>query len=224
MRGRIQATFIAATLAIVGGCKVNMTADVYTTDLRDVAAGESGLTAPATMAFQVPGIDDCDEHTAEIAALMEGVLEDFSPKGCENLGMEAFLMASTQVPISMLESVATDAGSLFGLYVNAVDGRLATAVTLNLEKYELLSKRVKEKFFQDIELGQSKVLLSLNNDERGTARFIAPGSFVDGEPVLVEEPRSLERRHKAEILLSNVATSYLERHGSAPVFVLLPGG
>ena len=217
----IRASIAVAALIAISGCKVNMTADVYTTDIRDVAAGESGLTAPATMAFQIPGTDDCDEHTAEISALMEGVLEDFAPKGCENVGMESFLMASAQVPMSLSESVAADSGSLFGLHVTERDGRLGAAVTLNLDKYEVLSRRVKEKFFQVIDLGQSKVALHLNNDERGTVEFVSRGSFVDGDPVLTEETRRLDRRHKAEIVMSNVGTLYLERNGYAPVFALL---
>ena len=86
-------------LAAVAGCKLNLTADVYSTDLRAVMAGTAGITSPATMAFQVPDVEKCDEHTASIREIMVGVLEDFTPKGCKSESMDSFLLADTQMPI-----------------------------------------------------------------------------------------------------------------------------
>ena len=102
-------------LAAVAGCKLNLTADVYSTDLRAVMAGTAGITSPATMAFQVPDVEKCDEHTASIREIMVGVLEDFTPKGCKSESMDSFLLADTQMPIFNTEEAWQKADSLFGL-------------------------------------------------------------------------------------------------------------
>ena len=67
------------------------------------------------MAFQVPGTDDCDEHAAKISEVMEGVVNDFSPKGCESVEMNSFLLADTQLPILASEEAWNKSDSLFGL-------------------------------------------------------------------------------------------------------------
>ena len=218
-----RASAIAAAAVAIGvtaGCQINLTADVYTTDLRDAVAGTEGLTAPATMAFQVPGTDDCDEHAAKISEIMEGVVSDFSPKGCESVEMNSFLLSDTQMPIVASEEAWNESDSLFGLLALKIDDHIAVIVVMNLEKYGTLTARMKEKFHQTIDLGSSKISLVLNNDERGDISFGASDVFVNSEPVHLRETYSLQRRQRVEIRLSNVASAYLAKHGGATGFTL----
>ena len=169
-----RASAIAAAAVAIGvtaGCQINLTADVYTTDLRDAVAGTEGLTAPATLAFQVPSTDDCDEHAAQISEIMEGVVSDFSPKGCESVEMNSFLLSDTQIPIVASEEAWEESDSLFGLVALKKDDHIAVIVAMNLDKYGTLSARMKDKFHQTIDLGSSKISLVLNNDERGDISF-----------------------------------------------------
>ena len=209
-------------LAAVAGCKLNLTADVYSTDLRAVMAGTAGITSPATMAFQVPDVENCDEHTASIREIMVGVLEDFTPKGCKSENMDSFLLADTQMPILNTEEAWQKADSLFGLLlVKRPDPEhIGVAVVLNTRKYEVLTNRMKEKFYQTVDLSTSKVTLVFNNDERNAVTFVVRNAFVNAEPVHGEREYKLERRHKANIRLSNVATAYLAKEGVAGGFTL----
>ena len=218
-----RALAIAATVVAIGitaGCQINLTADVYTTDLRDAVAGTEGLTAPATMAFQVPSTDDCDEHTVEISKIMEGVVSDFSPKGCESVEMNSFLLSDTQIPILDSKEAWSQTDSLFGLIARKYDDQIAVVVVMNLDKYGTLTSRMKDKFHQTIDLGSSKISLVLNNDERGDISFGASDVFVNSEPVHLRETYSLQRRQRVEIRLSNVASAYLAKHGRAVGFTL----
>ena len=218
-----RASAIAAAAVAIGvtaGCQINLTADVYTTDLRDAVAGTEGLTAPATLAFQVPSTDDCDEHAAQISEIMEGVVSDFSPKGCESVEMNSFLLSDTQIPIVASEEAWEESDSLFGLVALKKDDHIAVIVAMNLDKYGTLSARMKDKFHQTIDLGSSKISLVLNNDERGDISFGASDVFVNSEPVHGRETYSLQRRQRVEIRLSNVASAYLAKHGGATGFAL----
>ena len=103
MARALKSIAAAAVLIVAADCKTNLTADIYSSDLRDTVAGTTGLTAPATMAFQVPGTDDCPEHTAEISEVMTGIMP-FAPRGCESADMESYLLADIQV-VSMQPDV-----------------------------------------------------------------------------------------------------------------------
>ena len=221
-----RASAIAAAAVAIGvtaGCEINLTADIYTTDLRDAVAGTEGLTAPATMAFQVPGTDDCDEHTASISEIMEGVVSDFSPKGCESVEMNSFLLADTQMPIVTSEETWNESDALFGLLTLKKDDHIAVTVVMNLDRYGTLAARMKDKFHQTIDLGSSKIILVVNNDDRGDISFAASDVFVNSDPVHGRETYTVQRRHRVEIRLSNVAAAYLAKHGFAAGFALTEG-
>lgn len=207
-------------LCLVTACKMNLTTDVYSTDLWDVAAGSEDLTTPATMGFEVPGTDDCDEHTAEISEIMAGVVTEFHPRGCERDGMESFLLADTQVPILDSLSKWHGSNSLFGIVVTALDDAISAEMFMNLDKYKILTERMEDKFHQSVDLAKSSVTVILNNDSRGSIEFSANGVFVNGEPVVTTSTFGLERRRKAEIKFSNVSTAYLAKYGSLGGVVL----
>ena len=211
-----------ATMVIVtaAGCKMNLTADVYTADLRDAVTGTEGLMAPATLALQVPDTNECAKHTAEIADIMEGVVADFSPKGCESVEIESFLMAEIRMPIVTSASAWSASDSLFGILVREQEDGIEASVAMNLEKYRLLTVRLQEKFFQTIDLATSTVVLSVNHDEREPVEVVAEGVFVNSEPVPDPTDFRLERRQRLEIRLSNVSTAYLAKQGVASGFVL----
>ena len=217
---RLAAPLLAA--AILAGCKLNLTADVYSSDVRDAMEGTAGISSPATLAFQVPSVDKCAEHTAKIREIMAGVLKDFTPKGCKRESMDSFLLADTQLPLFNSEEAWRKANSLFGLllYQNPDRPHIAVAIVLNTQKYGILTSRMKEKFHQTVDLSASKVTLVFNNDERNTSIFAVREVFVNAEPVHGRRDYKLERRHKANIRLSNVATASLAREGFATGFTL----
>lgn len=218
-----RASAIAVAVMAIGvtaGCEINLTTDIYTTDLRDAVAGTEGLSAPATMAFEVPGTDDCDEHATKISEVMAGVVNDFSPKGCESIEMDSFLLADTQVPIVTSDDVWNKSDALFGILAFKQDEVIAVAVIMNLEKYGTLTARMKDEFHQSIDLASSKISLVLNHDEREDVDFVVENVFVNSEPVHNPETYTLQRRHRVEIKLSDVATAHLTKHGFAAGFGL----
>ena len=215
---------IAAVLALatMAGCKLNLTADLYSTDLRAAKAGTPDLFAPATLAFQVPSVDKCDEHSASISEIMAGILDDFTPKGCKREDMESFLLGDTQMPLFVSEDEWIKSDELLGiiLFDRPDPEHIGIGVVLNTDKYGILTNRMNEKFHQTIDLSDSKVTLVLNNDERNSVTFAVIGAFVNSSPVLGEQEFKLNRRQKVDILLSDVATAFLAHKGVTAGFTL----
>ena len=218
-----QALMLAAAwLAVLGlaGCKMNLTADLYSSDIRDAASGTTGLSAPATLAFQVPGVDECAKHTAEISEIMAGVVQGFAPRGCSNVEMDSYLLADIQMPLVAPEAWG-QAEALFGLVVSQREsGDIEAMVGLNLDKYEILTSRMQDKFHQKVDLEKSNVTLVMNNDERTPANLSLRDKFVNALPVGGNSHHEVARRHKIEIRLSDVSTADLALTGLAGAFLL----
>ena len=217
------AAMLVALLLV--GCKMNLTTDIYSTDLRDAVAGTIGLTTPATLAMQVPSTDECDEHTKQISELMQGVVDDFAPKGCERADMDSFLLADIQIPIRASEEAWLQAGTLFGLVASQpheTKKHVVVALMMDRSKYETLITRMKKEFHQSVDLTASTVTMVLNNDGREPLQYRIRDVFLNGEPMHFTETRALERRRQSEIRLSNVGMAHLAREGSAVGFVIPP--
>ena len=210
---RLATVFLAVTA--MGGCKMNLTADIYSSDIRMAAAGTAGLTTPATMAFEVPSADaeECAENTAKIASIMAGVVNEFSPKGCVKRGLDSFLLADTQIPLLNSMGAWKEADSLFGMVLTAKEDKIHMAMTMDLVKYEILTRRMKDEFHQSVDLADSSITIVLNNDEAQPIRLTVNGVFVNSKPAAIDTDYELLRRHKAEIRFSNVATAYMATHG-----------
>ena len=213
----MKRTALAAIVLIglaAASCKMNLTTDVHWSNLQGAAIGTAGLTAPGTMAFEVPGTDECDEHASKISAIMSGVVEEFSPKRCERHGMNSFLLADTQIPVlgSILAWKSSDA--LLGIVAVVKEDQIEATMYMNLDKYGILTARMEDRFNRNVDLAASAIAIVLNNDAREAIEFEVDGVFVNGEPVLVASSYELQPRHRAEIRFSNVATAYLAKHGS----------
>ena len=217
-------TFAAAVLALalVTGCKMNLTTDLYSSDLRAVKTGADGIASPAAMAFEIPSTKKCDEYTAKIQEIVAGILKDFVPKGCKSENMNSFLVADTQIPIFNTLDAWKKTDVLFGiLLIERPDPEhIGVAITLDTEKYKVLTDRMNDKFHQTLDLAESKITLVLNNDERSPITFAVRDTFVNAVPVHGESEFTVERRHKADIRLSNVVAAFLEQKGIAEGFTL----
>ena len=222
---RNSAPIFAITIVClaIAGCKMNVEAELYSSDLRQVVSGTEGLTTSATLALPIASVDECEDSTSKIRAIMAGVVDDFTPKGCERQEMESFLMAEIQIPLVGSDTAWSTSNSLLGILGNEEEnGSIRAFARLNVDKFSILKQRVRDEFFQDLELRESKFVIILNNDERGDITFSAQGVFVNGNPmpIISNQNHELKRRHRADIRLSNVAMAYLEKNGIAGGFTL----
>ena len=216
---------IAAGLALLAGCKMNVTPEVYVSDLRAVADGEVGLTTPATLSIDIGSLDLCQEYAAQFKAMLSEMVREFSSRGCEGSGMDVGLAAGFQAPIvSSLEAWAA-ADSLYGILVSPQSryaGYVGVYFLVDPGRFVTLNTRVKSEFYQSIDLSSSRIKGVLNNDERTEARFTVNDVYLNGSPLqgLDRTEQTLARRHDAEVVLSNVALSALVQGQAVPAVLL----
>ncbi len=195
-----------------------MVADLYSSDLRAVALSGEILDTSGTMALQITSTSDCDEQTDSIARIMDGIVDSFSPRGCEQRGLESFLIAD--IDVKVLHAEESSLSSLFGIAVEEYRGDLYMQVLLNQEKFRTLNRRAADRYYQEIELDESTVKLNLNNDGSSPIRVFVDEAFVQGAPVL-SRSFQVDRRGKLEISLSNVSVAHLGDNGWAYGFRIL---
>ena len=217
---------MAVGLAVLAGCKMNVTPEVYVSDLRAVAGGEVGLTTPASIAIEVPSTDKCDEYTGKVAGVLTGILDDYEPRGCSNGGMNSYLNLEAQIPLYD-EAGAAESTSLFSVISTRIgnggryDGLVGVCLYLKQQRYALLNARMDDAFNQTLNLEKSKVGMLLNNDEKETLTYhVAGGAFLNGTPVYLREQFDLRRRRNAEFVFSNVGAAAMEAQGGICPIVL----
>ena len=217
------AVMLVFAVIVISGCKLDVTQEVYSSNLRDVALNAtSGLMFPMKMAIEIPSTQDCNEYKADVPEVLKGLFHSFSPRGCEEVEMDSWLIVDTQIPLTHIEETWHELDSLFGLLSEPeiLGDDIFLFAMLNLDKYKLLNKRMSDKFLQSINLTDSKIIVILNNDERESLYIHTVGVFVDNYPENQGVWYKLNHRESVEIKLSNVGAGSLARVGFARVLVL----
>ncbi len=214
--------------AMIAGCKLGVTPDLYLTDLREVAEqGTQGMQVPATLSFQIPSSTECEEYTGKVTALIAGSFSEFATKGCEDRAdepfmVESYLMANASLPLLRTREAFLKQESIFGIVTEAKpqENSILVAMVLNLDRFEALNRRVQGEFFQELELKNSVLEFTISNDGRDEDSFLVAGSFVNAEPAADVREFKLSRRQKADIRLSDVQVAHLARHGQVSLLRL----
>ena len=223
-------TVVAAGLAVVlSGCKMDVTPELFTSDIRAVAIeGVEDLTTPATLAIGVGSMDTCKKHAEKFAMILSEKVQSFSSRGCEGTGTDVELVSSIQIPL-VNEAVHWQiSGSMFGILVQPLEqygGAIGVFFLADAEQYETLNDQIRSEFYRSIDLKDSRVKVVLSNDERGEARFTVNDVYFNGKPIqgLERQEHTLDRRHDAEVVLSNVALNALvEGHPVATLLLAQP--
>ena len=110
-------------------------------------------------------------------------------------------------------------GSLFGVMALNIAGQIIVGVLMELDKYNVLTEQMNNKYFQSVDFTDSNIIVILSNDEHDTVVFTTSGVFINGH--LVDENTSfkLERRQRVEIKLSADASGFV-KDGGGVFFVL----
>jgi hypothetical protein len=218
----LKSMMLAGSIFVLAGCKMNMEADLYSSDLRAVADGDQEITTPATLFLPVSNTDKCAEETAKIAAIMQGIVDPFQPKGCERHGMDSYLLADLQLPVVDSADAWEQADALFGVISQRSESvsDINVFVMMDVDSYRTLSERVRDEFHQSLDLKESTFTVVLNNDERADMTAIIEHAYVNGQPAL-NAKASAPRREQVTVRLSNVSVEYLGENGFVPAFILL---
>ena len=219
---RIQVCVLAiAAVCIIAtaGCKAKMVATVYTSDVRLAVEGDTSMTATLDIALDVSSESNCKEHSSDIEEALRTQYSDVEFVGCEDAGFETFANFRVQAPIIVIDSEQSR-DTTAPVYVGVVeqDNGISIGFVVVGTRLENMKASLPESLtmYGDIE---AQFHASISNDERNSVKVLVGGAFANGSPVVLEEWFELKRRGIIDIMLSDVANSWLQMPGSnaAPI-------
>lgn len=212
-------------LALLAGCRLEMEADIYSSDVRMVANDPSKeLEVPVAFSIPILSADRCKEFIGEITKLAMNRLRKFRAESCKTVQFESFVEATAVVPLIYLNreefqatgniKMPTDSVLAF-LAVKAPDpGRSSLGLFVDPESYSKLQARIKSQYYQTFDIEQGRATINLTNDEATSNRYRAASVFRDGEPIPIIKEFDLERRQKTRLVLSELWMAELARGGA----------
>ena len=215
----IMKKLLIITFLFLTACKINFTADLYTSDLIELAKSNNPeiISLPMEIEFQVASCEDLNDEKR----IMSTYFSDFEFLGCDinSEDFSSYAKAKVSAPVTNTNSITND---LIGFHAYFSDDRAYVYVDtiINDKSFKELKNYVYEQTFQELKLSESKLIIHLNNDLRDAAVWIMP-SFVDSKPIAIETEFQLQIRQKLIIETSNVSNSYLEQNFWAPILSIV---
>ena len=195
-------------LVLVAACKPQVSADIYATDIMEVAETGESIEIPVRMGLPIQNEDECEEDKNKmLPALMKfgtGV-KFISCKELEGEMHDLLIVEMIGEVVRTPESGVSEIKGMFGVAVTQLDDGSFLVDFLKSKNVDMAVSEIDDNYqFQDIELSDIELHVSLHNDLRNTIKYEVDGSFVDGNPVDSPHIFELPRRGRIEIVPSNV--------------------
>tara|TARA_B100000700_G_scaffold222677_1_gene245420 strand:+ start:107 stop:760 length:654 start_codon:yes stop_codon:yes gene_type:complete len=204
---------------LLTSCKINFFADLYTSDLIELANSNNQkiLSLPMEVEFQVASCEDLDTEKR----IMSTFFSDFEFLGCD-LSSEDFMSyakAKVSTPVTNSNKIPDDLIGFHAYYSEDKTFIYLDAI-INSDYLKKLKDYFYEQTFQELTLSDSKLRINLNNDKEFIKVIIMP-SFVDGKAIALETEYELQKREKLTIETSNVSNSHLESSFWTPILSII---
>ncbi len=160
----------------------------------------------------------------ELVEAVASVFQKASLVGCEkvsgSLNDRMIIKATTLLFRNKPEEPKTSGYVLDFEAAHLQDGLRSVFIRFDLEKYELLKKRLRQvNSMASIKLEDASISVVLNNDLREPiVTVFSRGSFIDGRPADQAYQIPLNPRQEAILRLGDVKLAYLAQSGSALLF------
>ncbi|PIQ95457.1 MAG: hypothetical protein COV67_14830 [Nitrospinae bacterium CG11_big_fil_rev_8_21_14_0_20_56_8] len=211
----------------MAGCKINVSGDVIIGDLMNVAFGhKETILTPGTLRLEMSSLDTCQNERANLGASLERFFINFTPKTCEQSGMETYLLATIDIPVTASRDAwKMKTRSTFGILSKISDqiGGIEVEMLLHQGLFKELSKTIESKYFQKLDFSGSRLNLTLKNDQRALQVVLIADAFVNGDPVTVQKSIPIDPMNRLDIEISDVRREHLSRMGWVPMFSLVMG-
>lgn len=217
-------------LFLLTSCKLELDGEIFVADVIDVGEGKGTLYTPMNLSFEMSSKDTCNKDKEEISNILKNYFTNFVAKDCYSEDFNSFLRIGADIPI-IVDPVPGD-GQVdlsdksvisFGV-VKEENEQLwyyNSYIALNSQLFELISKKIEDKYYQSLKLNKTKIKLSINNDGRETEEVRFASSFVNGKPVVFPQNFKIERRQKIDFLGSDVTTAAFDQDKLAYIFTVV---
>jgi hypothetical protein len=206
-------------LVLVAACEPEVSADIYSLDVIEVAETGESIEFPVRMGLPIQSEDNCEEDKSKMLPALIKFGTGVKFISCEVLDGEMHDLLIVEMIGEMVrasDSGVPAIGEMFGVAVTQLDdGSLVIDFLKTKNVDEAVSEIDKNYQFQTVELDDIELRVSLNNDLINTIKYEIGGSFVNNNPV--DSPQIFEflRRGKIEVVPSNVRSQSFVITGKA---------
>ena len=212
-------TIIVLLFGTLSGCRIDVTTDIFLTDLKSVAKEKiKDFYAPAEFKLEMSTEKKCNEEKENIGMILNGYFDDIKVKNCISEGTNSFLLVSLVIPVigvAQHETKKSIIGILSSYYSKS--NTYQADIKINLDGLKLLNKKIKEKYYFDLDFKDSNIIFKFKNDGKSKEKINIQGSFVDGQPYVRYSYVEIGANKSMEIKFSNVKTSHFNKTGSTTV-------
>lgn len=229
---RIVFLFIAA--ALLAGCRVSASTELYIQDAREwLSRGEQVALPLQISAFVTGSVADCERtYWPQIAPVVERYFQKAKFLGCEERQGAIENLLKLEAEIGVVTRSTTNVPGLLAVSlapreVNINDGLKRQGVEVQIHANPEAASRLADELRSvnpliNLNVDAMRIAVLVNNDTKGTVDFVARAVFVNEAPSdVLGELKTVERRKRADIRLSDVQTAWLLSKGSAVAAVIL---
>lgn len=205
----------AFALLALAGCRVDIHADLYSSDIIAAVEGEE-LTTPVVFGI---GLPRCDENAPPLTAALETVVPNIEYIGCERDDFDT--LAKYRVPAAILDATDPSAMSddmigLFSIVVAKREGAYRIGSLWSSQAAQDVWNALPESLIEYKRFDpQPDLRATFNNDLRETIEIGTEDLFLDGKPIPDTTSHTLDRRGQVDLQLSDVSNESFRREGFA---------
>ena len=212
LRSKTPIALILLGLFLISGCKVNTVYDVYSADMLEVIESNAAVFAPGQVFIEV---SDCEENISKVMEIAKNYYEVVSEAVCTSQGMDDFVKFLTEAPLVPYgQSLSGNSPAGLAVRQNSTTEFELFAI-IEKGRFARMEAEVKE-MDSSAELEINLVTVMFYNDLKEGIQVETPSAWINNTPQTVGNV-TLNRRQKAEIVLSNVFSSTLRSSGFAPI-------
>ena len=195
-------------LVFVAACKPQVSVDIYSADIKEVAETGESIEIPVRMGLPIQNEDECEEDKNKMIPALKKFGTGVKFISCKELEGEMHDLLIVEMIGEMVQtpdSGVSEIKGMFGVAVTKLDDGSFLVDFLKTKNVDMAVSEIDANYqFQDIELNDIELRVNLHNDLRNTIKYEIDGSFVDDNPVDSPQIVELHRRGRIEIVPSNV--------------------
>ncbi len=210
--------FIFLASFIVFGCKLQISSELYTSDIETVGSGQKKiLMTNAKIKLEMPSENECIEKGGEIINILNEYFYDVENGKCITEGFDNYLIVDTKIPIMLYEEDTFQENfpekGFFSLLIYDLQGSYTLAPFIEQNRFLQFNSLFEEKFFEKIDADDLTLMFSVRNDSRKNIKVVGSSVYINGSPFPNSGQVILENRQNAEFLMSKISTEYIYSEG-----------
>ena len=212
------------TLIALTGCKTQISAELFTSDLIAATEGET-ITAPLVIGMEASSEDKCNETAPAVLQAIKTRYSKAEFIGCEDAGWDTFARFRVQAEVIAFADEPPAPNEAFAIGVRASDLSFSIVYLVNRKAARAIWDALPEELTEYQTYKLEPVLFALlNNDLRTSVTVTMDDVFADGTPSQGTVSRDMPRRDQIELRMSDVTNAAFATtaHASHIVTFTLP--